>query len=65
MSSFANLERRTSNLEAREPDAKYGALILYAPALRSEAEAIADHEAQYGPIVGEPLFIKLTGVKPG
>ena len=61
---MSNLARRLSKLEGLEPQRDYGAYILYAPHLQSEEDAIAEHEAKYGPIEGEVFFIQLVGVNP-
>lgn len=63
MSSSANLERRLSRLEANVHSSPYGAVILHSTRLQTETEAIADYVAKYGPIEGEPFFVRLVGVK--
>jgi hypothetical protein len=63
MSSSANLSRRLSQLEDMTSDATHGPAILL-EAGESQPDALARHEAQHGKHDGEPLFIKLVGVKP-
>ena len=63
MSSSANLSRRLSQLEAVTGDATHGPAILIAEGDDCD-EALRLHEVQHGKRDGEPLFIKLVGVKP-
>ena len=63
MSSSANLSRRLSQLEVVSDAATHGPAILLETG-EAEAEALRRHEAQHGKREGEPLFIRLVGVKP-
>lgn len=60
MRSLAN---RVALLEGAEPDASFGAAILLRWGEGSH-DACRRYEAQYGPIVGEPVLIRLVGVVP-
>lgn len=63
MSSSVNLSRRLSQLEGVSCDDTHGPAILL-EAGESQADALIRYEAQHGKRDGEPLFIRLVGVKP-
>ena len=58
-----SLRKRLEILEGPKGTLRHAAILMQPG--RSQAEALSEWEAVNGPSEGEPVFIRLVGVRPG